>query len=465
VDVVGRWIPLGFVYLAGAARMAGLEGEIYDALAKGDGFSEIEKRFRRSDASYIASTAITSSVNVAVKTLELAKRCNPQVVTILGGLHPTFCCEEVLSTTAAVDYIVCGEGEVTIRELLVALEEGGDPARIPGLAFRRDGQVVITPSRSCMGSIDDLPAAWDLLDWQVYKYLVIPDSRLGAVSTSRACDHGGSPCPRPGIREKNRRYRDPQRVADEIVHLYETYGVNVILIADEYPTNDHERWEQFLDLLIERSLPVYLLMQAPSSDIVRDRDILWKYRKAGVVHIYVEIQADDQAADTEPDGAEGKLALDIIHEYGIVTETSFVLGAPDETRKHIERILDRARYYNPDNIQFLAFTPWPYADMYEEVKQYIKVHDYTKYNLIEPIIEPKKMSLLQVDVAMVDCYRRFYMGKMKDVMTMRDEFKRNYLMQAMRLIMGSSFLLKKLCVGTLGKIPAKLEELMDGLDR
>jgi anaerobic magnesium-protoporphyrin IX monomethyl ester cyclase len=137
-----------------------------------------------------------------------------------------------------------------------------------------------------------------------------------------------------------------------------------------------------------------------------------------------------------------------------------VLGFPDETKKSIERTLKLAQYYNPDNAHFLAITPWPYADMYEDVKQYIRVQDYSKYNLIDPIIEPKRMSLLQVDVAIVDCYRKFYMKKLQEVYTMEDTFKRDYLMKAMKLIMGSSFIIKKLGKGTLGKVPAKIEEMM-----
>jgi anaerobic magnesium-protoporphyrin IX monomethyl ester cyclase len=191
---------------------------------------------------------------------------------------------------------------------------------------------------------------------------------------------------------------------------------------------------------------------------------MWKYRKAGVVHIYIGIEATDQETldfiKKEIDVTEGKQALDIIHEHGIITETSFVLGFPDETRKSIERTLKLAQYYNPDNAHFLAITPWPYADMYADVKQYIRVFDYAKYNLIDPIIEPKRMSLLQVDVAIVDCYRKFYMRKLTEVMAMKDEFKRGYLMRAMKLIMSSSFIVKKLGIGTLGKVPAKIEELM-----
>lgn len=449
VDVVGRWLPLGFVYLAGAARAAGLDAGIYDARTKNHSFSDIEQTFRKTDASYIAVTAITSTIDVSIKILEAAKAANPHVITILGGIHPTFCYEEVLNATTVVDFVICGEGEATLTELLRTLDDGDDFSGIPGLAFRRDGTVVKTSARPLIGAIDELTAAWDLVEWQDYTYFVIPDSRLGAISTSR---EGGT----DAGREQRRRVRDHRRVVAEIAHLNETYGVNVFLIADEHLTGERGWWEQFLDLLIELGLSIYLLVESRCADIIRDRDIAWKYRKAGVVHMYLPVETTGHAA------ADDKTALDILRENGIVSEASFIIGLPEETRQSIEYSFRVAQYLNPDNVQFLPLTPWPYSDLYTDVKRYIKVCDYSKYNLIDPVIAPEKMSLLQVDVAIVDCYRKFYMGKLVEVMTMKDVFKRDYLMKAMKLIMGSPFILKKLGMGTLGKVPAKIEEMMAG---
>jgi anaerobic magnesium-protoporphyrin IX monomethyl ester cyclase len=90
VEIAGRWMPLNFVYLAGAARQAGLTAEIYDAMTKDHGYPVIEMKLRESDADYVATTAVTATINDAIKTLELAKRIKPDTVTILGGVHPTF---------------------------------------------------------------------------------------------------------------------------------------------------------------------------------------------------------------------------------------------------------------------------------------------------------------------------------------------------------------------------------------
>lgn len=460
-EIAGRWIPLNFVYLAGVARQAGLVAEIYDAMAKDHGYPEIEQRFRDSHPDYVASTAITSTINDAIRTLELAKSVKPDTVTILGGVHPTFMYEEVLKSSAAVDYIVIGEGEITLRQLLSVLQTGGDPASVPGLAFRQGDTICKTPKRCFMESIDDLPAAWDLLDWQDYKYFFIPNSRLGAISTSRGCDYDCIFCSQQKFWEKSWRARDPRKVADELEYLYNACQVNVFLITDEYPTSNRERWEAFLDAVIAKELPISLLMETRATDIIRDKDIIWKYRKAGIIHISIGIEATDQATlDLIRKGMhvdEARQALDLLHEQGIVTEASFVLGFPDETTASAMRTLQQAQHCNPDIANFLALTPWPYADIYQEVRQYIREWDYAKYNLIDPIIEPKQMSMLQIEVAMVDCYRKFNMGKIIEVMTMKDDFRRGYLMRATKLMMGSSFIVKKLGVGILGKLRLKAQ--------
>lgn len=450
-DVIGRWVPLGFVYLAGAARAAGLAAEIYDARAKEHGYPEIEQRLRLSPASYVATTAITASSGDALKILELAKKIDPRVVTILGGVHPTFCHDELLAATTAVDYIVCGEGEETLRELLGLLENGGDPALIPGLAFRRGDAIVKTPARSAATDADELAPAWDLLHWPDYEYFVIPGSRMGAVALCRGSERGAAAhaATWPG------RCRDPYLVVEEMAQLYAAHGVNVFLLVDDSPAEDRQRWELFLDLLVKRQLPLHLLMQTRSAHIVRDRDIIGKYRAAGIIHVYVALEQVGKglrhAAKDDLLVAEGKLALDLLHEQGIVSEASFILGGPDETKAGVEATLKLARHFNPDNAQFIPVTPWPYDPAYGELSPFIGEKDYAKYNLIDPVIEPQKMSLRQVDIALMDCSRRYYMGKMVEIMTMKDKFKRDYLMRAMKLMMTSPFILKKLGIGTLGR--------------
>ena len=141
-------------------------------------------------------------------------------------------------------------------------------------------------------------AAFDLADWSIYRYFVIPGGRLGAVAASRGCNFTCTFCSQQQFWQRSWRRREPAKVVDEIRQLNQRWGVNVVLLTDEYPTKDAAAWEEFLDRMISlrraTGREIHLLMETRAPDIVRDRAILPKYRQAGIVHVYVGLEATDQ---------------------------------------------------------------------------------------------------------------------------------------------------------------------------
>lgn len=461
VEVAGRWVPLSFAYLAASARKAGYEPVIYDAMTKDVGLKEIEQKIIDTRPVVVAVTAITSTAPDSLEVLRIAKQVNPEIITIIGGVHPTFMYKEMLQSGFA-DYVVRGEGEETLAELLISIREGGSIDQIKGLAYRQGHRCVATAPRPFMQDLDSIMPCWDLIEWKDYRYFVIPGSRLGAVSTSRGCGHNCTFCSQQKFWNQTWRGRRPENVVSEMEYLLKTYGVNVILIPDEYPTSDRARWERILDLLIQKDMGIYLLMETRAEDILRDRDILWKYRKAGVIHIYIGVEATNQATldmiKKDIRVETGIEAIKLIHEHGMITETSFILGFPHETADTIKTTLSLAKVYNPDFAHFLALAPWPYADMYSDMKPYIVTKDYRKYNLIDPVIKPREMTTVDIDRAIINCYQQFYMGKLNEIIAMQDAFKRDYLIRSMKLMMSSSFIKDKL--GAIGSIPPAVQSLL-----
>lgn len=464
VEVAGSWVPLYLVYLAGAARQAGYHVAIYDAMTKNAGYPEIEERIRSYRPDFVAASAFTCSSPDAILVVELAKKINPRIQTILGGVHASFMFQEMFDATPALDFIVRGEGERTIVELLDALTNHTELSRVKGIVFRRDGRLTATPDRPLMENLDGLPMAWDILDWNDYKYYIIPGSRLGAVDTSRGCDKECTFCSQQKYWRRKWRARSPEDIVREMLELRDKYDVNVVLFTDDYPTPDRRRWERLLDLLIEKKVGQYILMETRAADIIRDEDILRKYRDAGIIHIYVGTEATQQESldyiKKDLSIEEAKKALALCREHGIITETSMILGFPDETEESIARTLQLAMEFNPDMAHFLAIAPWPYADIYPDLKPYIAVTDYRKYNLIDPIIKPKHMTLAELDKAIVDCYRAFYMNRYAEMTLLeRDEFKKKYMMTAMKLMMSNSFIKKK--IGAVGEMPEEVRKIIE----
>ena len=466
VEVAGRWIPLYLVYLAGVAREAGYEPIIYDAMTKFVGHEEIEAKIREVAPAIVATSSITCTIPDAIELLETAKRVNPEIMTLLGGVHPTFMYDEIFATTDAVDYIVRGEGEHTLDEFLRTVDQSGDISKVRGLAYRAGGETVKTADRPMMdaAALEALPKAWEAVEWEDYKYFIIPGSKLGAVDTSRGCDKDCTFCSQRKFWDHSWRARSPESVVADIEEQMR-YGVDVVLLTDDYPTKDRERWERILDIIIEKELAVYLLMETRVEDIIRDKDILHKYRKAGIIHIYVGTERTDQETidllKKDIKVAEAKKAFKLLDRAGIITETSMILGLPHDTEATIEKTLKLAIKFNPDFCHFLAISPWPYADMYDDLKGAIEVTDYKRYNLIDPIIKPDNMTLDDIDRAIVDSYRRFYMNKLKILKKTKDRFKREYILEAMRRIMTSSFIVDK--IGDIGEMPEEVKRDMETL--
>jgi anaerobic magnesium-protoporphyrin IX monomethyl ester cyclase len=462
VESAGRWPHLGFIYIAGALRRAGFEVIIYDAMSLYDGYPEIEAKIKEVQPDFVGSTAYASTLNDAVKVLGLAKTIDPEITTLIGGIHPTFCYEEILEQNRSiVDFCVLGEGEITTPELLTTFINKGDLSKVLGIAFWKDGQVVKTANRPFIENLDNLHPAWDLVDWNDYPLYFLKDSHVAILSSSRGCIHHCSFCSQHKFWKSTYRERDPVKFTDEIEYLFNKYGVNVFFIADEYPTRNRKRWEKILDILIAKNLGVHLLLETCVSDIIRDRDILWRYRKAGILFIYMGVEATNKKRlelfKKDIKFEQSKEAIRLINEAGMISESSVILGMPDETKESIAETFELAKEYGPDFMHFLMIAPWPYANMYNELKPYIEEYDYSKYNLVSPIIKPEKMTRDEVFKEVLNCYKNYYMDKLPQWYKMKgNDLKRSCLLNGMKAIMKNSFL--KDHMGGLGKMPKKIEK-------
>ncbi len=444
VESAGTWLNVGFVYIAGALRAAGYEVDYYDAMSLWHTWPEIEKRIKAFRPDVVATTAFTASIVHAVDLARLAKKANPQVVTVVGNVHATFCYDELLAADHDVlDFVVRGEGEVTLPALLDCLNAGGDPATIPGLAFFSDGGVTATPKAPYIQDLDNLPAAWDLVEWPIYTYRAKNNARLAIVSSSRGCQQQCSFCSQQLFWAQTWRARSPENFVAELEMLSATYGVEVAMLSDEIPTFDRVRWERILDLMIERNVPVRLLMETRVDDILRDADIMDKYRRAGVEHIYVGVEAGSQETldlfrkDTKVE--QSKAAIDLINAADIVSETSFVLGMPDDTPESIAATIELAKHYNPDMAFFLAIAPWPYAELYPDLEKFVATKDYRKYNLVEPVIKPKHLTLQELELELGKASQQFFMHKFRHLHEL-SPWKQEFMLSVLDLLINHSYL-------------------------
>jgi anaerobic magnesium-protoporphyrin IX monomethyl ester cyclase len=443
VESAGSWLPCSLVYVGGALLKAGYGVVLYDAMSKFHTLDQVRETLQTERPNVVMVTCITATVLDGMEVCRLAKEENPATLTVLGGAHPTFMYEEILREHPEVDVIIFDEGEETSVALMDAWSVGDDLDKVAGIAFRRDDLIHKTPRRGFIKNLDLLEPGWDLVPWKEYFYRPKPGSTLAVVSSSRGCREHCSFCSQRLFWQESWRAVSAERFVAQLEMMRKNYGVDVVMLADEIPSLDQARWERILDLLIERDLGTSVLLETRIDDILRDEKLLPKYRRAGIEHIYVGVEAVNQATlDVFKKGtkvADGKRAIELINAHDIVSETSFVMGMPQETKKDMEWTIELAKYYDPDMAFFLAITPWPYADLYKDVKDHIATTDYRKYNLVEPVIQPETMSIPEVREMLFGGFRDFYMNKMKQMPTM-PKWKQDFMHTLMRLFMEHSYL-------------------------
>lgn len=443
VESAGSWLPLGLLYVGGALQKAGFGVALYDAMTRYHTLEQVRETLRREQPGAVFVSCITATVLDGLEVCRVAREEIPGVLTVVGNTHPSFMFDEILRQHPEVDVIVRGEGEETAVELMQAWEAGADWSSVRGLAFRKEGRVVATPARRFIPDLDTVEPAWNLVPWGEYSYRPKPGSILAVVSSSRGCRSHCSFCSQRLFWQESWRAVSPAKFVDELQMLRERYGVDVVMLADEIPSLDNERWKRILDLLIERNLGTTLLLETRVDDILRDAGLLPTYRRAGVEHIYVGVESVNQATldlfKKEAQTDQGRRAIELINRHDIISETSFVMGMPDETEESMERTIELAKFYDPDMAFFLAITPWPYADLYREVRDHIAVTDYRKYNLVEPIVKPRAMSLDTVRHYLTKGFRDFYVGKMKRIQSMPG-WKQEFMKSLMKLLREHSYL-------------------------
>ncbi|MEK6607600.1 MAG: radical SAM protein [Myxococcota bacterium] len=442
VESAGVWMPLHFVYLAGAARAAGAEVRIFDAMSMFLTHEDIAREIEAFRPDIVGVTAITAMEPDAREVCRTAKRVDPRIVTVMGNVHPTFMWREVLADPA-IDAVVCGEGEETIADLVRAVAAGDSLGHVVGLAVRDHGFPRRTSPRAFTPDLDALAPAWDLVDWPRYFYRPHPEGRFAIVSSSRGCRQQCSFCSQQKFWERSWRARAPESFVSELELLRDRFGVRVAMLSDETPTVSRPRWERILALLVERQVGVELLMETRVDDILRDEDLLERYRAAGISHVYVGVEsADQETLDRFRKGtkvAQGKRAIERLNAAGIITETSFVLGTPEETPESIRRTVELAKWYEPDMAFFLALAPWPYADLWAEMEPHVATRDYRRYNLVEPVVKPVAMTLEEVRHALFKATGDFFHHKFAHLEAL-PENKRDYLVKVLKLLIEHSYL-------------------------
>lgn len=288
------------------------------------------------------------------------------VTTIAGGQH--FTGENIRAALLnGVDYVIIGEGEEVIRELLVALREGRPPDEIAGLAFMRAGELVQTRERSPITNFDKLP----LPDFDLVRYARID---LYPVGWIRGC---GMNCEFCTVKGKPRT-ASVERVVEQIASALETRNARHFFIVDDLFGNKREDTLRLCALLADYQKAIGINIDITIQirlDRAKDAELLKAMRAAGINKICIGFEspiADELAAMNKHIRPEEMLAMTrLYHQAGFLVHGMFIFGYPlpegarldmptRERVKHFRTFIRKARL---DTLQLLLPIPLPGTEM------------------------------------------------------------------------------------------------------
>lgn len=364
--------PLGLLSIAGPLIDAGHNVQLFDADYYNYSIEmvtaiAVAKRPDMIMLGHSGSTSAQPVINIITKQI---KQQLPGVTTIIGGVFPTYHWQEILEDNPEIDFVVCGEGEATILNLVTVLANQMLPETVKGIALRLNGVVVKTPAAENIKNLDDYRIAWELM--KDYNYTYWGKRKAVVIQFSRGCPY---PCTYCGqsLFWKKWRHRNPQKLADEIEMLHNDYGVEVINFADENPSSNPKAWREFLEALIAKNMKLILVGSIRADNIVRDADFLHLYKKAGFERFLLGIENYDEAVLEKIKKAgtisKDKEAIQLLRKHNILSMATYVVGFGDERVKDFYNSLKQLLSYDPDQVQMLYVTPHRWTPYFEEIKE------------------------------------------------------------------------------------------------
>lgn len=366
---------------------------IIDAIAERMSWPQFEKKLREYQPKYYLTQVTAPTLQNDMYGVFLAKALGAK--TMAMGTHVTPMTRETLEPYPALDFVLRGEPEVTLREVVDALEgrvpsdaavvkllqstgseiptrfatrNGGDLSHIRGLAWRKQSEIVINPDRPFIPNLDDLPLPLHhLLPLQKYRVPMVKTPYTFIV-TSRGCSAGCIYCIKHVSYQWSLRLRSPENIIQEI-KLLKNLGVGYIHMYADLFTLSRDQVMGICELLIQEKLDIIWTCNSRVDYV--DEEMLRLMGKSGCWMIAWGIESGNfeilKHARKGADPAKAARALQWARNAGIKNWGYFIIGLPGETEETIRETIEFSKKLPLDIALFHIAAPYPGTPFFFEV--------------------------------------------------------------------------------------------------
>jgi anaerobic magnesium-protoporphyrin IX monomethyl ester cyclase len=400
-------MPLGLAYLTSILRQNGHSVSVIDL--QSDYIPDHELSSHNYDIVGISTD--TSRFNIALRLGQQIRKKG--IPVIFGGPHTTFLDREPIEQQAA-DFIVRGEGEYTLCELLDSLEHHKEIDQIKGITFRVNGHIHRNSDYPLIENLDLLPLpARDI--FQPDQYLSSFDGRpVATVLTSRGCPYDCFFCAASRISGKKWRTRSLDSIFKELDHLIKT-GYGAFIFVDDNFTLNYGRIMDFCEEVIHKKWDIKWWCFSRVDAIVKHPDMVKKMAEAGNRSVFLGLESGNQNTlnyyQKKTSIQQQKDAVSILKKYQIRIFGSFILGEFHETKRMIHQTIRFAKKLNPDKCQFSLLTPYPGSELFNQLDQNHKLvtKNWDVYDGAHMVFETEHLSIWKLEQLFRKAYFRFYL--------------------------------------------------------
>lgn len=416
------YYPLWLAYAAGTLEEDGFPVKLVDAPAGGLDLKRVVEIAESQQPRLVVIDTSTPSIHNDIGVAAEIKKVVAGAYVLLTGPHVTALPGPSLEISSAVDAVVRGEYDYTIRDVARALAGGADLRTVQGISFRAaDGSLVHNADRPLIQDLDALPFVSEVyrrhLNIRDYFYSIARYPQV-AVVTGRGCPHRCTYCVWPQTLTGHiYRKRSAENVADEFDWIArELPAVKEIFLEDDTLTADRARCLALSEELIRRGnrLPFTANSRA---DV--DPSTLAALARAGLRLLCVGFESGDQQV---LDGMHKGIRIERFFQFredarraGVLVHACFLVGGPGETRATLARTLSLAKQLKPDTAQFFPLMVYPGTEAYQWARTagYLSTTDFREWltpeGLHRTVLDRPGLTAVDLDSWCDEARRSFYL--------------------------------------------------------
>ena len=397
--LANRMPPLGLLSLTAWLEKDGHEVTVIDCLgpdAKGN--DDTIAHILREEPELVGFSTTTSAFLDAWQLTQGLKRIQPDLPVVFGGVHVAALGGDLLKRFPEIDFLVIGEGEVTLGELAA----GKNPADIAGLIFRGASGIVSNPTRDLIADLDSLPfPAYGKLTGFPNRYELPLFSSIKApgatMITSRGCPYQCSYCDR-SVFKRGYRFNSATYIYEHMAWLRKRFGVRHLNIYDDLFTLHRGRIEELCGQLIAKPLGLHFNCAVRVGHT--DSQLLRLLKKAGCLMVSLGIESGEpKLLEEHKPGVyldEVRRTVARIHEHGLRAKGLFMMGLPGETEESIKKTSDFVISLALDDMNMAKFTPFFGAPVWQNIREHGELkEDWRLMNCLNFVFLPKGIASWQ----------------------------------------------------------------------